>query len=123
MVFMNVIDCRCNGDVDSLDRGAVCTDDKQGRWCYVNEGACNDEIEFDGKFYSGLPCKTVGNASKPCACNGESDVRGHGGSCGNGGVFCYVDKDANCTDIKTLKNGKTFSRNVCKGKVNKVKLL
>ena len=50
-------------------------------------------------------------------------MTGFGGSCENGETSCYVDKDANCADLTQLLNGKTISKNACKGKGNKDELL
>ena len=111
----NVLDCSCNGDVDSFGQGGECTDGKNGRWCYVNEHACNNRKKYNRRFISTTPCKSERNPNKPCTCNGKKDLLGLGGSCESGGSFCYVDDDANCAD-SSPHNGKTASKNACKGK-------
>ena len=114
-----MLDCSCNGNADILGKGGECTDGKNRRWCYVNKDACNKRNIHDGKFFSTTPCKSEAQVfkadpNKPCACNGKSDKHGHGGSCDDDD-YCFVDKDANCADIKPY-DGKTFSKDACKGK-------
>ena len=118
---MNVLACRCNGDADVNGQGGKCTDGKNYRWCYVNKHACNNRKIYNGNFISSTPCKSGKKSNKPCVCNGKTDMIGAGGSCDNGGTFCYVDKDANCADIEPF-DGKFKSNNVCKGKRNKTRL-
>jgi len=98
--------CKCNGVADLIGNGGECTDGKNGKWCYVNEHACDNGKKYNGKFYSTSPCK-------PCVCNGKEDLLGLGGSCKDSD-FCYVDEDANCAD-SSPHNGKTISVNACKG--------
>ena len=119
ILFYLIIDCRCNGNADAYGQGGKCTDGKKGRWCYVNEHSCDKKDKYDGKFFSTTPCETEPNPNKPCVCNGKSDILGLGGSCEDGGTFCYVDKDANCKDIIT-HNGKTTSKNACKSNMGKL---
>ena len=116
---MTVLDCRCNGEADKRGRGGVCTDGKQGRWCHVDEHACNKRDKFNDRFFSFTPCKKVPN--KPCACNGKTGMLSLGGPCENED-FCYVNNDANCSDIEHY-DGKTTSKNACKGKKDIFKLL
>ena len=113
---MTVLDCRCNGEADQGGRGGVCTDGNHGRWCYVDKHACNKRDIFNGKFFSFTPCR-----NKPCVCNGKTDMHSVGGPCENDDN-CYVDNDANCTDIKTY-NGKTISKKACEGIKDIFKLL
>ena len=108
---MTVLDCRCNGEADKRGRGGVCTDGKQGRWCHVDEHACNKRDKFNDRFFSFTPCKKVPN--KPCECNGKTDRHTLGGPCENEDS-CYVNDDANCTDIEHY-NGKSISKEACKG--------
>ena len=116
-----MLDCRCNGETTAFGQGGKCTDGEYGRWCFVDEHACKNRKAYDGKFSSRTPCKSEPNPDKPCVCNGKKDGQGLGGSCKNGGIWCYVDRDANCTDI-ALVNGKPASRNACKvRKTNKGK--
>ena len=117
-----MLGCRCNGKADIFGYGGECANGKNGKWCYVNKHACNKTENYNGKFISTTPCTTEPNPNKPCVCNGVEDIFGLGGSCENGGVFCYVDKDANCPDI-TQHNGKPASRHACKGNNGKLFLL
>ena len=102
------LDCECNQQPDELNRGGECTPGKNGDWCYVDQGTCTDQAPHNNRFYSTLPCKT-----KPCVCNGETDVHGHGGSCGE---WCFVDKDSSCSDRLPLGN-KTISKAVCEASI------
>ena len=113
-----VIGCHCNGNADSLGQGGKCTNGNNGRWCYVNKYACDKRDKYNGKFISTTPCGTGTNPNKPCVCNGKTDNLGLGGSCENGGTFCYVDKDANCEDV-IRHNGMTVSKNACKSNMGK----
>ena len=114
--MFNMLGCLCNGKADLYGQGGECTDGKNGRWCYVNKDACSKQVKYKGKFFSRTPCWTELNPTKPCVCSGTTYILGLGRSCR---VVCYVDKDANCTDI-TSHNGKPASRNACK--CNKGKL-
>ena len=120
---MNVLDCSCNGETDGVGRGGECTEglNGNGRWCYVNKDDCDKRDKYNGKYTSTTPCKNQQNPNKPCACNGNRDKTGFGGPCEKGGIYCYVDKDANCADIEPF-DGKFKSNNVCKGKRNKTRL-
>jgi len=102
-------DCKCNGRWDDLDRGGNCTDGKdkkEWQWCYVDQFSCNDAKKYGNNFYSHLACK-------PCECNKDTDIFGHGGSCGKKG-WCIVDNDSNCDEMKKIGNNKWYSKEPCK---------
>jgi len=109
-----VTGCNCNGLSDVLGKGGECSDGPRGRWCYVNKNGCKDEIRHNGKYVSLKACEA--RQGKPCACNGETDFLGLGGSCDDS--FCYVDSDSSCSDV-TVYNGRTISRSVCAGRKTK----
>lgn len=98
--------CVCNRVTDGQHGDTCAKHNNNDKWCYVDEGACTDEVYSVHGYWSELACVPT------CVCNGATDgeygqtctKHNHPNTNQTNQKWCYVDQGA-CTDEVYGVNG------------------